>query len=283
MALTSLDSIINSLGAGQGFRTPFQKVSSNGATSAANRYHELFTGNGIPAAGSFAGAAGVGVAMSRATQGAMNLGSTPGAGQFQHLLNMLAFSPTATGNPARIMVLDLLAYYPSLVVTGSPTALTPVALPRYADGAGVMAFVAVQTALGAAQPSVQLNYTRQDGASGRVATAVLAPAASLPVSTFLGTTGPFVPLQGTDTGVRSVNSYVIGGAPTTGTVAIVLAKVIAEIPILVANQAVERDFLSQIPSLPLIETGACLSLAVGTGAAMVASALFFGSLETVWG
>lgn len=287
MAIQSLDNIINAVTVGKSQKSIFQKATVNGATSAAGRYHELFTANGIPVAGAFSGTAGTAVQMTASTTGALPLGTDAVSPDNRHLLNMNVFTPTATGVPSKLILCDFLLYYPSLVVTGTPTTLTNgVALPRYTNGKGVMGIVAVQSALGAASPSLTFTYTRADTGgtdTGRVATAITSPVNSAPISTMFQDLGaPFIRLQAGDTGIESVQSYTIGSG-TTGTVALILVKPLAVIPTFVINTIVERDYLAQIPSLPKIEDNACLGFIMLTGAAMVINCSFQGELDMIWG
>lgn len=183
MGFSSVDDMISEITAGKTFRQPFAKLTSNAAASAAGRWHELFTASGIPGAGTFSGAAGTAVQMSDATTGSFYHGGNVST-DTKHGLNMAAWSPTATVVPATLMLVDFLLYYPSLVVTGAPTALTNgVAIPRYTSGEGVMAMVAVQTALGAAAPALTFTYTDQGGTAGNVAAAITSPVNSAPIST----------------------------------------------------------------------------------------------------
>ena len=57
MAINGLDSMMAAFSAGQANKGVFQKTTVNGAASAAGRWHEFFTSNGIPAAGAFSGTA----------------------------------------------------------------------------------------------------------------------------------------------------------------------------------------------------------------------------------
>lgn len=284
MGFSSVDDMISEITAGKTFRQPFAKLTSNAATSAAGRWHELFTANGIPSAGAFSGAAGTAVQMSDATTGSFYHGGDVST-DTKHGLNMAAWSPTATVVPATLMLVDFLLYYPSLVVTGAPTALTNgVAIPRYTSGEGVMAMVAVQTALGAASPALTFTYTDSGGGTGNVATAITSPVNSAPISTLFqdAAGGCFVRMVAGDLGIRSVQSYTLASG-TTGTVALILAKPLATIPILAINTGSERDLVVQIPSLPRIYDGACLGLIASPGGAMVANASIQGALEVAWG
>jgi hypothetical protein len=283
MTISSFDSIISSISNGKSRKAIFQKASSNGATSAAGRFHELFTATGIPSAGAFSGTAGVATAMNASTTGALSIPSTVSP-DVMHLLNINAFSPTATGVPSRLILCDFLLYYPACVVTGTPTTLNNTAtLPRYTDGQGVQAVIAVQSALGAASPALTLSYTDQSGNTGNSAAAHTSPVNSAPISTLFQTSGaPFLQMVGADSGIRKIDSYTLASG-TTGTVAFILVKPLAEIPLAVVNTTVGQNMLAEIPSLPKIEDGACLGFIMLTGAAMVAACSFQGSAEFVWG
>jgi hypothetical protein len=93
---------------------------------------------------------------------------------------------------------------------------------------------------------------------------------------------PFLPLAGGDYGVRNVASVTFSAA-NTGTGALVLARPIIEIPIGVASLYHNKDLLGQVPSLPRIPDGACLTWVLVTGAATAASTTFSGHVEYVWG
>ena len=87
-----------------------------------------------------------------------------------------------------------------------------------------------------------------------------------------------------DTGIRSVASVTLSAASgAASTAALVLCKPLAQISLSVAGLMTEKDLLNQIPSLPVIKDGACLTWLLGTGAAVAASSTFSGSAEVVWG
>jgi hypothetical protein len=94
--------------------------------------------------------------------------------------------------------------------------------------------------------------------------------------------GTFLPLASGDTGVRSVQTVTMSAA-NTGTFALVLAKKIATIPVTTVSVAAERDLLNQLPSLPQIKDGACLTWLYFAGAATGASTNFYGSFDAAWG
>jgi hypothetical protein len=280
----SMDDLIAEITVNGKFRSAeFSKISSNGATSAAGRWHEFFTATGIPAAGSFSGSAGVATQLNRSSAGSMDIGANVST-DIRSLLSGNICTPSSVITPAVAVLVDMLLYYPSVVVTGGPTSLNnSVTLPRYTDGQGVMAFCAVQTALGAASPSLTLTYTDQDGNSAASPIALVSPVNSAPVSTlFTASGGPWLPLNTSDTGVKKIDSYTIASG-TTGTVAFVLCKPLTRIPLLAQYVASERDFLYQIPSMPRVYDDACLAWLILIGGAMTTSQVIMGSVAVGWG
>ena len=135
MAINGMDSLIAAFSAGQSAKGYFQKATSNAATSAAGRWHELFTATGIPTAGSWTGTAGVATVMNASTQGALYTGTASVSPDVKNLVSWKIQSPTSTLVPATFYLVDFLLYYPACVVTGTPTTLNNTAtLTRYTDG-----------------------------------------------------------------------------------------------------------------------------------------------------
>lgn len=284
---SSLDDLISEMTSGgktQDFW--FQKITSNGATGAAGRWYELFTGTGFPAAGTFSGTAGVATVLAASSVGAMPLNADVAA-DTRHLLNATVWSPTATVPVANLILVDFLMYYPAIVVTGTPTVFTQsTGLPRYQDGIGVQAFVCAQSAFGAASPALTFTFTSVSsaGAATGSRTAVMtASANSAPISNILLNGGSqFFPIPSGDVGVKSVQSYTLASG-TTGTAAIVLCKPLMQIPITQQYLASERETLFQLASLPRIYDGACLGWILQPGGAMVVSSLVQGRAQYAWG
>lgn len=283
MAINGMDSLISAYTAGKSNKGLFQKFSSNAAASVAGRWHEFFTAGGIPTAGTWSGSAGVATQMASATPGALNIGTAAVSPDIKNLVSWKIQSPTATVVPATFYLVDYLLYYPACVVTGTATTLNnTVTLSRYTDGIGVFPIIVAQTAHGAAAPALTLNYKDQDNndQNGLVMTS---PANSIPISTcYLNNGSPFLPLAGTDVGVKQINSYTLASG-TTGTVAIVLVKVIAEIDLYAINTGVIADYIANIPTFPKIEDNACLGIIGVPGGAMAANSAISGTLTTVWG
>jgi hypothetical protein len=85
-----------------------------------------------------------------------------------------------------------------------------------------------------------------------------------------------------DSGVRSLDSYTVA-AGTTGTVTFFLYRDLGEVPLIAANLGGERDFLSQIPSLPTVDDNACLTALVLAGGALLANSPLILTLQLAWG
>lgn len=282
MAINGMDSLIAAFSAGQSAKGLFQKATSNAATSAAGRWHEMFTAAGIPTAGSWTGSAGVATVMNASTQGALYTGTASVSPDIKNLVSWKIQSPTATLVPASFYLVDFLLYYPACVVTGTPTTLNNTAtLTRYTDGVGVFPIIAVQTAHGAAAPALTLNY-RDPSDNDQNGLVMTSPVNSAPISVcYLNNGSPFLPLATTDNGVKRINSYTLSSG-TTGTVAMVLVKIIAEIDLYAINTGVLADYIANTPTFPKIEDDACLGIIGVCGGAMVASSVLSGTITTVW-
>lgn len=158
------------------------------------------------------------------------------------------------------------------------------------EGAGVQAFVVPSTALGAGTPNIRLTYTDQDGNTGNLTPTVLpASKASAAIGiieysgTGAGKYGPFVPLAAGDSGIRRVDQFNYSATHTSGVTNVVLARPLASLPMTTIGVAAERDFLNQLPSLPKIYNGACLTWLMYSGAATPVNSAFFGHLDFGWG
>ena len=93
---------------------------------------------------------------------------------------------------------------------------------------------------------------------------------------------PEMLLAAGDSGVRELTSYTTASG-TTGTVTFILYRDIAEVPLISANLGGERDYLSQLPSLPTIDDNACLTALVLVGGALTTNNTLIMTLQTAWG
>jgi hypothetical protein len=283
MAFTSYSDFLAKMSAGQNNQGFFQKVSANGGALAAGRWCEWYTATGIPAAGPLTGAAGTGTQIKQSVQGTgINIGANVSPA-LRGLSALQAFSVTPTVVPALAILCDFLVYYPSMVVTGGATTCAGVALPRYTNGVGVQAMVAVQTTLGGTQPTVTLTCHYSGGASPGAGGVLTSPVTTSPTTVLFQAGGhPFMPLPANATGITTIDSYTLGTG-TTGTVAFFLVKPLAMIPIISVSVASERDCLVQLPSLPPIVDDAHLGWILCPGGNMVTTSTLAGIVNNVWG
>jgi hypothetical protein len=231
-------------------------------------------------------------------QGCIWPGDVTGGTATKHLLTMSAQTAGATTVPITLLLVDLLGCY-ARIDHNTASALTlanTLTLPRYTDGAGVMAYsVIAPSTVGANANNITMSYTNQTPTAGRnfpqtVAATVSAVNSHIHHSgTAANNIGPFLPLQGSDTGVRSVQTWqqsAAGGSATTFS-NLVLCKPIMELQLTTQFLLSERDLFNQFPSLPMIQenaatTGACLGFLAYAGAATPASTNFFGVMRYGW-
>lgn len=179
----------------------------------------------------------------------------------------------------------------NITSTGTGTHTINTLLPRYTDGAGVQAFFVNSnaTALGAATPNLSIGYTNSSDTASRATPTVLPigkTAASNGLVLYSGTGagkyGPFMPLQGSDSGISSIETIQNSTSYVSGEYAVVLCKPLLTLPITTQGVASERDLVNQVPSLPRIYDGACLTWLMYSGAATPTNSAIAGHLDVVW-
>lgn len=165
-------------------------------------------------------------------------------------------------------------------------------LPRYTNGAGVQAFMwnTNATALGAATPNLSIGYTNsaQTGSRATPATLPIGKTACpngqvLYSGTGAGKYGPFMPLQGNDSGIAKIDNVTLSASYVSGEFSIALAKIIMSMPMTTIGVASERDFVNQLPSFPRVYDGANLTWMLYSGAATPINSGFYGHIEFGWG
>lgn len=157
-------------------------------------------------------------------------------------------------------------------------------------GAGVQAYLTPSVALGAGTPNVQLTYTDAAGNAGNTTPTTLpisnasAPIGQIEYSgTGAGKYGPFIPLAAGDAGIRTVEQFSYSATHTSGTTNLVLCRPLLYLPMTTVGVASERDLVNQLPSLPRVYDGACLTWLMYAGAATPTSSAFYGHLDVAWG
>jgi hypothetical protein len=299
MGFPSIDALVSGITVSNRIaKLGFNKTIKTGATSAAGRWHEMFSAGGTGGQMVLTGTAGVGSARNRSSVGALPLNADVAA-LTRHLLSLTAVTSSATAVPSYLLLTDIIHIYPSLALTGAPTALsshpiwTGTGDTRLTNANGVQASLIVTTATTAGNGQITLTYTNEVGTAGRTTTApegsLFAPSATMPVgscynqtNTALTTGGLYHPTQAGDLGIQSVQSYVVNTGATSGVGALVLHRPIAYIPLVAANVAGERDFLNQIPALPRIYDDSCLGFFIQVGGGLTTGSVVAGEIQYAW-
>jgi len=202
----------------------------------------------------------------------------------KHLKSVTAHSTVA----ANLVFMDYLLYYPFIDgdSTDEQVLDNTITLPRYVDGRGVKVMLVAQgTYTGNAFFSI--NYTNQDGVSGRISQRCLTNTwgGSSCVATSGVAANQFgwhIPLADGDSGIRSIESITFE-QPNGGILALVLVADLGTFQIKEANTPAEKDFLiDQGLGMPVIQDGAYVGF-IGSGAASLAAQVFIGSLQSIWG
>lgn len=292
MGFTSIDNLVSELAAGKFWRNDWNKI-TGAAAYTAGRWYDMSALNGTPIANAWAGTALTYTPCDESTgNGTQIFGMRHGGNvstDTKHVLNGSAITGVATGVPSQLMLIDMCGYWPGInmnVATSQTLSGTPSL--RYTNGEGVRAYLTVVTTTGATAHNLSMSYTDQAGNTGNTLPVTVACTASAitPHITHSGTAannyGPFLPLASGDYGIRNVASVQLSAASLAGTAALVLARPLLTIPLTTVSIASERDFLNQIPSLPKVPDGACLTWLYFSGAATAAATNFYGSLELGW-
>ena len=173
---------------------------------------------------------------------------------------------------------------------GTGTTTMYLLLPRYTDGAGVQAFMSPSTVMGAATPNLKITYTDAGGNLSNVTPTTLpigktaAPIGIVPYSgTGAGKFGPFMPLAAGDTGIKDVSAYSQSVSWVSGVNNLIMCRPLLTLPMTTIGVAAERDLVNQVPSLPQVQDGACLSWLMYAGAATPVATPFYGHLDFGWG
>jgi hypothetical protein len=220
----------------------------------------------------------------------------------KHLVNACAYSGSTTSCPAMFYLIDIVGYYPNISMNSNTAqSFTNTGYPgspiqsRYTNGAGLRMFlVPYSGTVGSTAHNLTtaagILFDDQAGSSVRLGAQVNCTVSALNgrlTGTGTGTNcyGPFLPMPGGSTGIRAVSSITLSAssAGTAPLAALVLCRPIASIPVVTVGVAAERDFLSQLPSLPRIVDGACLSWIYMAGAATPNNSIYSGYIDVAYG
>ena len=292
MPFSSMDDLVNEITSGKFNRADWNKL-TGAAAYTAGRWFDMSGLAGTPVANAFAGTALAWRTCDEATGNGTQIFGLPHGGNVspdtKHILNVSAVTAVATGVPAQLMLVDLQGYWPG-ITNNSATAQTLTGTPtlRYTNGAGCRLFWVQTATAGATAQNISVSYTNTTPTAGRALPVTVAMTASAiaPHISHSGTAannyGPFLPLASGDTGVSNV-ATVTFSASNTGTGALCLARPLLTLPLTTASVAAERDLLNQLPSLPRVMDGACLTWLYFAGAATAANTNFYGAVEVGWG
>lgn len=284
----NLKALVDAYDEGQTLISSWRKQPTQ--TTASGIWFDLSMSPGNPVPNYYAATPLEAKVLARSTDYGLNHGG-PVTPATKHLKKFMAISVTSTAAPLPMILCDYLLYYPfvDMSVAGSefqPLTNSTASLTRYTDGAGVqMMAVEVASQIGSSQ--FYVTYTNQDGVAGRVTatmrcnTQVVNGTLITSASATSGAVGPFLPLQGADTGVQLIEGVTFLGAGDVGLITLVLVKPLAYHCIQEITAPSERDFAIDFPSMPRIYDDAYLNLIchpVGT----LASAQITGLAEFVW-
>jgi len=241
MAITTLDGAL----AGMVPPVPLIKTGSSMAAAGAMRGHSLWYTAGNPGA-SVAPTIGInGEAVTPSLSSPANVvggripRTNPPGGEDGYL-GRLSMQASAAGS---LWLVDRLWHNSGLSVTATTAqAISPAGLPsRDRNGAalgdGVMAAVEWSATGGAGTPTVTLTYTNQAGDTGKSAT--LTGVATPPAGTF-----EMFALAAGDTGIRAPTSFIQNATRTSGTMHLVLFRLLAQLEITAANIGNAIDILT---------------------------------------
>lgn len=258
-------------------------------TTGAGVWFDLSMSPGNPAPNYYIGSPNVFVPMKQSTDGGLRHGGMVNAmGSKKHLRKIMSLTTVTT--PVSGKLLDYLGFYGFVdeSVTDEQPMDNTVGLTRYTDGAGVQLMPVVVAGHTGGQ-TFTVKYTNQDGVAGRV-TLPATMSTQVTNGTILhsqgsGTAyvnnGPFLTLQGNDTGVRLVESVTIGGIGDVGLFALVLVKPLATFSWFGNNSATEVDYLVDMAAMPEIKDDAYLNF-ITLPNATLAGSQFHGIIETTW-
>lgn len=259
----------------------FRKVPSQ--ASVAGRWADLSMASGNPLPNYYASTPLQAAVLDGARGIFHGYNKTPSA---LRLLSIQLQTPTAAF-VGRYTLLDYLLYYP--FVDGDNTDLQEMdnttTLPRYTDGAGVMAmYVCLAPTTGGG--SFTFSYVNQDGVTKTSPTHFYTTTASNIASILTSQPatnagiGPFLRLADGDTGIRSIVS-VTNLVPNGGLGSIVLVRPLVDLAVREINTPIENTFGDARQTSQEIKDGAYLGLIVNCAGSIAAGTLT-GFCQFVW-
>ena len=263
-------------------KVPANNLSANGI------WYDLAYASGMPTPNYYIGSIGTSTVLRQSTDGGIYHGANVSPSE-KYLRSTLSLCTSAIPLPLTMYLCDYLMFYPFIdegttdeqILTNSTT------LPRYTDGEGVQIMAVSQAPRGATGAYFTINYTNQDGVSGRTTTArqynfagtngeIVTSATALADSS-----GPFIKLADGDSGVRSIESVTMT-TPDVGLFALVLVKPLVTTVIRETTAPVEKDYFIESGLIPRIYDDAFLGYLVSPGNLGIASAVITGDIKVIW-
>lgn len=272
----------------QGKILTFRKVPA--VVTVAGSWYDYSMSPGNPAPQYYAAAPLVAQVLARSTDGGLHHGANVSPSK-KYLRRITAIAGAAGGVPQQLYLLDYLMFYPfiDMGTTDTQAMTNTQVLTRSTDGEGVQMMAILVAPHSLAGDTFFVTYTNSDGVSGRVTplhtmnTSVAVNGTLLPTQRAgAGRFGPFMALQGTDTGVRSIESVTCTAGIDVGLFTMVLVKPLAELTVRGIDAPAEKDFYLQSGGkLPLIEDDAYLNFISCPNGSLSAVPLL-GDLSFVW-
>ena len=303
MAINTLDQLYAAISAGQTYKTSVCKQLASSPAYTAGRWYCMNQLPGNPPAEAYATmSASTSYIMNSGLAGWMPTGGTAGAvgpTYTKYLVGMEAVTNASAGLPIWIMLCDMLFVYPSIPLTAATvTLINNVTLQRYTTGAGVQMFLELFTSTSnyGYTGTLAVNYNNSAGSpvahntSGTINCAAQASAQApvvLHSGTAAGNYAPFLPLASGDSGITLGNTVTIGTGAATTVGNLILCKPLATIPVTQQYYPSSRDFVFNMPNMPVIQDdnthGAYLGFLVYVGGALAVSTDINVTLDFVWG
>jgi hypothetical protein len=234
MAIVTLD------GALAGMQYPREFIKAATGTLVAGRPHSLLRMAGMPGAGA-APAPGIGGAALTSYAGQMPF-ANPASGANTYLARLQAQATI----PGTLLLCDRLWHNSGITITATSeqTFTDSAQIPaRDANGENlgeqIVAGVEVSAATGSGTPTLTLKYTNQAGAADKIATNAVPTVAS----SIMGTFYP-IGLAAGDTGIRRAQSIQLSATWSSGTIHVVLYRILARLELTAANIPNAIDALS---------------------------------------
>ena len=266
----------------------FRKVPA--VVTVAGCWYDYSMAPGNPAPQYYAAAPLVAQTLSRSTDGGIQHGANVSP-LTKYLRRLTAMAVAAAGVPQRLYLLDYLMFYPfvDMGTTDEQAMTNTQVLTRYTDGDGVRIMAVLVAPHGLAGDTFLVNYTNSDGVAGRITKLHTMNTACAVNGTILttqqtgaGRFGPFLSLQGTDSGVRSIESVTCTAGTDVGLFTMVLVKPLAEMTVREITAPTEKDFYRQSGGkLPQIVDDAYLNFISCPNGSLTGVPLF-GDATFIW-